>query len=200
MEPMTGSPHSNRVSHIAIQLGGTMTETNSESDLIEHAKHDPDAFGQLYRMHYAAIAGYLLRRVGDETNAEDLAAETFIAAFKAIKKYRDTGSPFRAWLYRIAANRANMWSRTQRRILIPAAAMTDEPDADSQANIHAALETLPSKMRSVVSLTYWTPMSTAQVAQTLGIAEGTVKSRLARARQAIKHEIERQVTQEGGTR
>jgi len=177
-----------------------MTETNSESDLVAQAKRDPEAFGTLYRMHYTAIATYLLRRVGEESTAEDLAAETFIAAFKAIRRYRDTGAPFRAWLYRIASNKANRWSRSQKRAIAPARSEPASRDAESGALLRQAIETLPSDMRSVITLGYWTPMTTAQVAQALGVAEGTVKSRLARARLALKNEIERQEAREGGAR
>lgn len=177
-----------------------MTETNSEDDLIEQAKHNPEAFGVLYRMHYTAIAGYLLRRVGDESDAEDLAAETFIAAFRAIGRYRNTGAPFRAWLYRIASNKANRWSGLRTRIAVPAYSASEEQDTESHSVIRNAIETLPSKMRTVITLAYWTPMSTSQVAEALSIAEGTVKSRLSRAKLALRQEIERQASQEGGER
>ena len=88
---------------------------NIERDLIEQARHDRDAFAQLYRRHYAPIAAYVYRRVGDSHASEDLVAEVFIAAMRSIRRYRHRGLPFRSWLYRIATNTVNRWSRKRRR-------------------------------------------------------------------------------------
>ena len=62
-----------------------------ERDLIEQARHDRDAFAQLYRRHYAPIAAYVHRRVGDAHTSEDLVAEVFIVAMKSIRHYRHRG-------------------------------------------------------------------------------------------------------------
>ena len=85
-----------------------------DAALAERAAGDPELFGTLYRRHFGTVAGYLFRRTGDATLAEDLAADTFLAAWEALPRYRDAGVPFRAWLLRIATNRANLVARRSR--------------------------------------------------------------------------------------
>lgn len=158
--------------------------------MIDAARHDPAAFGRLYRAHYARIAGYLLRRTGDEHTAEDLAGETFIAAMDAIGRYRHTGAPFSAWLMRIATNKANRWARTRRRRLrreatsSPPAASNSTPHEDA-GPIRAAMDTLCVEHQTVLYLHHVEHLSIEQVALVLGVREGTVKSRLHRARAAL---------------
>ena len=91
-------------------------ESQAEARLIERAKTDPAAYGVLYRLHYGAIAQYLFRRTGDYHAAEDLACETFMAAYRSMPRYQSRGIDFRSWLYRIATNNANRWARRQRRL------------------------------------------------------------------------------------
>lgn len=86
-----------------------------ERDLIDRGRHDPEAFGELYRIHHAAIMRYLCRRTGDQHLGEDLAGEVFLSAWRGLGRYRHTGAPFRAWLLRIATNAANQWARRRRR-------------------------------------------------------------------------------------
>ena len=82
-----------------------MTET-PEHDLIRRAQTgDADAVASLYRRYVAAITRYIGYRVGDESVVEDLTAEVFLHMVEGLPRYRITGAPFEAWLYRIAAAR-----------------------------------------------------------------------------------------------
>lgn len=185
------------VTRCALQLAAPIRQTSGEQALIDRARTDPEAFGELYRLHYHAIASYLLRRTGDHALAEDLAADTFVAAMRGLPRYRDTGAGLRPWLYRIAANKANRASRKPAHPLATRPAAHD-PDHERHAVLRAAIDTLPARWRTVITLAYWSPLTTHQIAITLGIAEGTVKSRLARAREALRREIEHTMNQEGG--
>jgi RNA polymerase sigma-70 factor, ECF subfamily len=176
-----------------------LTEGEPEQALIEAAGRDPEAFGRLYRTHYHAVAGYLLRRTGDAHVAEDLAGETFLAAMNAIGRYRQTGVPIAAWFLRIATNKANRWAKKNarasglRRILAeraaPPAASRSEPggtSTDEAADrVRAALNTLSPDHQTVLALRHIEHLTIEQVSLVLGIREGTVKSRLARARAAL---------------
>ena len=170
-------------------------ERDAEARLIELARRDPAAFGRLYRRHYAPIAGYLLRRTGDEHLAEDLAAETFIAAWRALPRYRVTAVPFRAWLMRIATNQANAHARRRR----PRRAAEQTPRESSGAGaspddrelVHAALRTLSPDHQAVVALVHFESLTIERAALVLGVRPGTVKSRLARARGAMRVELQR---------
>lgn len=167
---------------------------SEESALIERARRDPDSFGLLYRRHYPAIAGYLLRRTGDTHLAEDLAAEVFLNAWRGLSGYRDRGVPFRAWLYRIATNAANRWARRHRRgILVARLAARREGDhtadpatASPETRVaHSALLRIHPNHQAVLVLHHVEGLSIDEVARALGTRPGTVKSRLARARAAL---------------
>lgn len=166
----------------------------TEVDLVERAKRDPRAFARLYRQHYAAIAGHVLRRVGNVHVAEDLAADVFVTAMRSIRRYRPRGVPFRAWLYRIATNTVNRWARrngrqqtkSQHRIDVPA----PHTDAGSDISVaRSALLALSPKFQAVLALHHLEGMSVEEVAAVLGCRIGTVKSRLSRARDALREQL-----------
>src|SRR6188508_3822853 len=68
------------------------------------AQRDRAAFGRLYRRCVDRVYGYAFYLLGDHHDAEDATERTFLAALAALERYRDTGSTFRAWLFRIAHN------------------------------------------------------------------------------------------------
>ena len=194
MEPKTRQLTSSGVSLVSINIPSEVQSHDPEAELIERAKAEPDAFGTLYRMHYQAITAYLYRRVGDQSLAEDLAADTFIAAFRSIRKYQCRGVPFRSWLYRIASNKASRWhTKHKRRIPAPISQGVTQDKCQQQRNelVRAAIESLCERDKSIVTLVYFTPLNTEQVAEALGVPSGTVKSRLSRARNALATQIER---------
>lgn len=165
-----------------------------EAALVEQARRDPQAFALLYRRHYQAVAGYLYRRTGDLHASEDLAAETFIAAFQAMPRHRNTGAPFVHWLLRIATNKATNWSKRRRSHpgLPPLEGAPSAPagaglveGADVDALLRA-LARLPHAQQSAVALHYFEGLGLEHVAAVMRCRVGTVKSRLARARIALR--------------
>jgi RNA polymerase sigma-70 factor (ECF subfamily) len=165
--------------------------------LIERARSDPAAFGELYRAHYASIAGYILRCVGDAHLAEDLAAETFLDAWRGLARYRHGAVPFRHWLLRIATNRVNRWARRhgKRREVglateIDAPDAPDKPKANEVRGVLDALSRLSARHQAVLCLHHVEGLSVEQAALVLGCSPGTVKSRLHRARDAMRRELE----------
>lgn len=164
------------------------------------AAGDPEVFGVLYRRHFEAVAGYLLRRTGDATLAEDLAADTFLAAWKALPDFRASGVPFRAWLLRIATNRANAVARHERvrrrafgllaRRAAARAGAGSRADAGTE-ELYEAMGRLRAEHQAVISLVHMEGLRVEQAAEVLGLAAGTVKSRLHRARRALRQELSR---------
>jgi RNA polymerase sigma-70 factor (ECF subfamily) len=128
--------------------------------------------------------------------SEDLGADTFIAAYRAIGRYRPTGAPLYHWLLRIAMNKANRWARTRRRQAQPTADGTI-PEAGTPRRDHRtrtareALLALPPRHQEAVSLHYLEGLSIEEAARVVGCRPGTIKSRLARAREAMRRRIER---------
>ena len=169
-------------------------EAHEEGELIERAKSDPRAFGTLYRRHYPAVVGYLYRRVGDEHAAEDLAAEAFLSAMRALPRYRVTGVPFRAWLMRIATNAANRWAKKEHnrlaRLRRIARSQSDFVEVDDGADeAQQALLALSVRHQEVLTLHHVEGLSVDEVSAVLGCRPGTVKSRLSRGREALKQEL-----------
>jgi RNA polymerase sigma-70 factor (ECF subfamily) len=105
----------------------------SDDDLLACTPRRPEAFGEFYARHEAAILGFMLRRTGQPEVAADLAAETFAAALVSVRRYRPGPAPAAAWLYGIARNvllrsakRQRVEDRARRRLSMPALALTDE--------------------------------------------------------------------------
>jgi len=137
------------------------------------------------------VYGLLLRMVGRRDVAEDLMQETMLRAFRGLESYQPEGK-FRAWIFRIAGNRARDWIRQQRR----RAPMPDDPrpateaPADAPAiarergrRVEQALARLSEADREVLLMRYYGNMTFKDVAQATGEPLGTV---LARAHRALK--------------
>lgn len=158
---------------------------------------DARVFAAVYRLHYPEVHGYLRRRTGDQHLAEDLAADTFVAAWKSAHRFTARGVPVRAWLMRIATNQANRWARRQKRrglwlwLTARSEVVSDPAPGDGEsAQVHRALMDLSPEQQAVLCLHHVEGLSVEEAALVLGIAEGTVKSRLHRAREAFRSRLE----------
>jgi RNA polymerase sigma-70 factor (ECF subfamily) len=99
----------------AADVVGALSDSADEADLIERAKRDPAAFGELYEAHYTAILNYLYRRTLSAAVAEELTSNTFFKALRGLPAFHSRPAVrFRAWLYRIATNEAGMHWRSSR--------------------------------------------------------------------------------------
>jgi RNA polymerase sigma-70 factor (ECF subfamily) len=178
--------------------------------LIERARQgDEAAYGELVRDHQeiAFRVAYLITRSAPD--AEDVTQEAFLKAWRALGRFR-TGAPFRPWLLAIVANEArNRVRARQRRREIPAAMGTttgtlpivDPVDpspspeestltGDDRRRLVAALDRLREEDRLVIGARYLLELSEAETAEALGLARGTVKSRLSRAMARLRTALE----------
>ena len=105
-------------------------------------KQDHEAFGRLIDRHAAVIVNLAYRMVGNRAEAEDLAQETFLSAFKALSTFR-ADSKFSTWLYRIASNKCKDWLRVKR----PGQAQQDV-DVEEMLDVHVAEERTPEQLLS----------------------------------------------------
>lgn len=172
----------------------TAAARGPEATDITGGSSDAVAFAGLYRGHVATILGYVERRVGDRHVAEDLVADVFLAAWRALPRYRDRGLPVRSWLYRIAANRVNRWA-TRERPRAPARLdrepiTTAAPDLLAE-ELRLALLDLPARLQLVLTLFYLEDLSIREIARIARCRAGTIKSRLARGRAALRRLLER---------
>lgn len=171
-----------------------------ESELIRRAQRgDAHAYEELVTA-YQGIAfrtAYVIAR--NAADAEEAAQDGFVKAWRALGRFRD-GSPFRPWLLRIVANEASNRRRSAgRRATLALRAAAEEPSggaapspeaalltSEQRATLLAAVEELPEDQRDVVALRYFLDLSEAEVAETLAIPQGTVKSRTARALERLR--------------
>lgn len=164
--------------------------------LVEAAKRDPAAFGQLYDNYFSKIYSYIYRRTNDRQVAEDLTSEAFMKALANIKTYTYTGQPFRAWLYRIAANVVADHYRA-RRVLSPLDEGLQVPDSrlspedaalriDDEQRVARAIRSLSRDQQDVVMLRFHGGLRLKEIAQVIGKTEGAVKALMFRALGGLK--------------
>jgi RNA polymerase sigma-70 factor (ECF subfamily) len=175
-----------------------VTDTSPEEFLIARAaKGDQRAFECLYRAHVDRVHGLCLRMTRNTTSAEDCTQQAFIQAWGALPRF-ERRSAFATWLHRIAVNIVLMQRRSTMDF-IPEAS-TDQLEQGftfdtpvEVAEIEAAIETLPEGARDVLILSGIYGHSHAEIARMLGVAEGTCKAQLHRARQLLRERLSLEV-------
>src|SRR4051794_14327797 len=139
----------------------------------------------LFRAHWPLVFGYLMRRTGDASAAEELAQETFYRATRAFLGWRG-GSPV-AWLLSIARNVLIDEARRGRRLApLPETLVAPAASPDEQLAVADALGRLPKAQRRLLALVYVDGYSLAEVASLTGTTEGAAKTALWRARAAFR--------------
>lgn len=161
----------------------------SDAAVIAASLERPDAFAAIFDRHYRDVHRYLARRVGTEL-ADDLAASTFTIAFEQRRRFRTEAELARPWLFGIATNLIRAHRRAEQRLLDTLAGLgsqlavgAGEAGESPHGQVLAvALAELPRDQRDVLLLHAWAELSYEEIADTLGIPLGTVRSRLSRAR------------------
>ena len=168
-----------------------------ESALIKQAQRsDAGAFEALYRLHIDRVYGICLRMTGNVSEAEDCAQEAFIQAWNKMQKFRGD-SAFSTWLHRIAVNsvlgRMRKSKREQDRIMAVAEnvpATVTMGDTGDLRDLSEAIDRLPKGARHVFVLHAVYGYSHDETGDMLGIAEGTSKAQLSRARRLLTQQLE----------
>jgi RNA polymerase sigma-70 factor, ECF subfamily len=157
------------------------------------AQADQAAFATLYRRYLDRVYGYAFYQLGDHHDAEDATERIFLAALRALPDFRDQGSTFRAWLFRIAHNTiANAHrSRARRRTEpLPDDFQRAAPNADPAGQVAVADELrevrrvvaqMPEDRRQVILLRFVDDLSTAEIAEVLDRSPGAVRVLLHRS-------------------
>jgi RNA polymerase sigma factor (sigma-70 family) len=160
------------------------------------AAGDAPAFGELYDRHADAIYNYCFRRCGNWATAEDLTATVFLEAWSKRRRVAfDRDDAVLPWLYAVANNVERNHARRHRRLvrflgeLVRQAPASDPSDAvaeqERMRTMLAAVRRLPRREQDVLALCVFGGLSYEQAASALGIPIGTVRSRLARARNRL---------------
>lgn len=163
---------------------------------------DETAWAALVQQEQAAVFRLAYLLLGDADEAADVAQETFVRAFRHLARF-DAARPLRPWLLQIAKNLAYNRRRSLRRYLAavqrwwqtaPASAELLDATAQEQEaqELWQAVQQLQANDQEVIYLRYFLDLSVAETAATLGVAEGTIKSRLSRALARLRTVVERE--------
>jgi RNA polymerase sigma factor (sigma-70 family) len=169
-----------------------------DAAVLMRSRDHPEAFAELYDRYAPVIHQYATRRLGPHS-ADDIVAETFLAAFRRRHRYDLSYRDALPWLYGIAANQIGKHRRSEVRMLRALARTGADPAADgysdrvdsmvSASAVHrrlaAALAELPARDREVLLMVAWADLTYQQIAAALAIPVGTVRSRLHRARHRV---------------
>ena len=163
--------------------------------LVERSRNgDHDAYAELVTRYQAIAARTAYVITGTAADAEDVAQDAFVKAYYALDRFR-TGAPFRPWLLRIVANEAiNRRKAAGRRPTVGLSVIEDRASGDTALSPEAsalarerrevvleALRRMREEDRLVIAYRYFFELSEVEMADALGVARGTVKSRLSRA-------------------
>jgi RNA polymerase sigma-70 factor (ECF subfamily) len=188
---------------------GGVSEANVDQLLVERVqKGDKRAFDLLIQKYQHRIVSLVSRYVSDPSEAQDVAQEAFIKAYRAIKRFRGD-SAFYTWLYRIAINTAKNWIVAKNRR--PPSSDIDAVDAEQygisdrlretstpenellreeiERTVFATIASLPEDLRTAIMLREMDGMSYEEIATTMECPIGTVRSRIFRAREAVDEKL-----------
>jgi RNA polymerase sigma-70 factor (ECF subfamily) len=210
-------PHSRSSSKVLPGVGpvqtrgvqGGVSETKVDQLLVERVqKGDKRAFDLLIQKYQHRIVSLVSRYVSDSSEAQDVAQEAFIKAYRAIGRFRGD-SAFYTWLYRIAINTAKNWIVAKNRR--PPSSDIDAVDAEQydmdsrlkerstpenelmreeiERTVYDTIALLPEDLRTAIMLREMDGMSYEEIATTMECPIGTVRSRIFRAREAIDEKL-----------
>lgn len=185
----------------------TLTKLKSgskyEASLVDKARHDPEAFEELYRGYVDRIYRYLYSHVREAVEAEDLTAQVFYAAWEGLDKYQERGG-FCAWLFSIARNKAKDYYRQRRAHLSweqvseidqhqrdgswdPQSGVEKNDDLDRLARL---LEHLEPEQMELIRLRFAADLSYREIAGLLGRSEASIKMAIHRLLRQLKEKWE----------
>ncbi|HML20486.1 MAG TPA: sigma-70 family RNA polymerase sigma factor [Aggregatilinea sp.] len=173
-----------------------------DAQLVEWAKDDSLAFGELYERYVKKIYNYVYYRTGNHDDAEDLTSRVFFRALGHIGSYTDRGVPFSAWLYRIAHNLIANWHRDRgrQRVLplddyLTSDGHLDGPEAATESleerdRLLISIRELPAERQELLVLKFVERMSNAEIGKIMDRTEGAIKSLYHRTLLSLRSTLE----------
>ena len=173
-----------------------------QTDLIQKACNDPDAFAQLYLLHYDNVFNYCVRRLFDRHHAEDVTSTVFFKVMHSLDSFRGRAADFRNWLLRIATNSVNDHLRdtkrradVMRRVIRNTQAESDyaigteDGLIEKKAHLKQALLSLKPKYQDVIALHFFEKMKLTEIAVCLDKSPSTIRTWLARATAKLRKKL-----------
>ncbi|HTF04030.1 MAG TPA: sigma-70 family RNA polymerase sigma factor [Bacteroidia bacterium] len=174
----------------------TRTDIAAEDAEIEAAKRNPRAFAPLYERYYARILGFVYQRTDRKDDAYDITQQVFIAALENIGKYKSTGVPYSALLFRIAINELNRFYRRSKvrqavniddeQVADVLAEMGEENSAETDARLMKAVQQLQEDEMSLLQMRFFDKIPFKDLCAILEITETAAKARVYRLLDKLK--------------
>jgi RNA polymerase sigma-70 factor, ECF subfamily len=166
--------------------GGEANDIDAaERELIAAAQRDRSRFAELYENNFERVYAYIVRRVRDRDEAQDLTADVFHSALANLARFEWRGAPFSAWLYRIAANAIIDRSKSSNRRAISEVDVEDLPDSgetgaeldeiEHRARLFKLVARLPIDQSRVIVMRFAEQKSIREIATALTRSEGAIK-------------------------
>ncbi|MDD5093287.1 MAG: sigma-70 family RNA polymerase sigma factor [Dehalococcoidia bacterium] len=159
-------------------------------------KKREEALTGLYEGSYERLARYIFVRIGNQTEAEDLASEVFLKAFRSLDSYEERGLPMEAWLFKIAHNLVIDYVRKAGKRqtvciddVVIAGSANPEEAAESSIQVEKltqALKQLPESQREVIGLRFFSDLSSEEAGEVLGKKAGAVREMQRVALQSLR--------------
>lgn len=185
---------------MAVPLEDCDIGQNAEAALVRAAQEDPAAFAPLYQRYRDRIYAYLRTRTRCAEDAADLTQQVFVQALDALPRYRVQGTPFAAWLFRIARNAAASYHKRHRHTIawdfVPEALQPLVEDdlaarvmqRESIARLHDMLRACNAGTREMLALRFAARLTVAETAAAMGKSDAAVKKQLARTIHTLKEQ------------
>jgi len=178
----------------------------SESEhtgLIQKACSDPDAFAELYLLHYKNVFYYCIRRLFDRHSAEDVTSTVFFKVMHKLDSFDGKATDFRSWLFRIATNAVNDYLRSAKRradvvekavintqVRSAFVVKSDDEVLEKKALLKQAMLNLKPKYQTVITMRFFENMKVTEIAACLGKKPSTVRSWLQRATVKLRKQLD----------
>jgi len=183
---------------------------SEHTSLIQKACSDPDAFAELYLLHYQDVFYYCVRRLFDRHSAEDVTSTVFFNVMYKLDSFDGGATDFRSWLFRIATNAVNDHLRSVKRradviekavinTKAKSAFIIDDDDKlfEKKALLKQALLSLKPKYQTVITLRFFENMKLTEIAACLGKKPSTVRSWLQRANEKLRKKLDTAIKSRG---
>lgn len=184
-------------------LAALTQKSELESQLIESAKTDGDAFAQLYDFYFPRVYAFTMSKVSDRELAEDIVSEIFMKVLDNLPKYQDRGLPFTAWLFTISRHVIfDHYAKRQKQQSVPLEENLDQRDDDAERSpthtaahselseqVRAVMAKLPERDLTIVQLKFFAGLNNREIAATLNLSESNVGIILFRVLRKMKPDL-----------
>lgn len=175
-----------RALHRGVRSGGGLERVDLEKDVLLAQKGDREAFSRLILSLEANLYRVARSMVKRDEDCADALQETIFKAYQSVGNLREPAY-FKSWIFRILINECNQILRSRKRTVVSGTLPNEQvmPGGYDKVELREAVDRLEESLHIVITLYYYEDLPIRQISQVLDISEGTIKSRLSRARSVL---------------